>query len=177
MDVATPRSTVGPTKKPSSCPATTSPRPSATASAPPATASSMKSTTRCLDAAVMTGPIVVAAWSPGPTTIALASLVSSAMSASPAPLTGRPERSGSDLRRRERHVRVGHDDRVVVRTAERLDALAGADGRLLHVPGNRRRPHERDRRDLRVRQQRVDGVLAAVDDLEHAVDALLTHPQ
>ena len=60
-------------------------------------------------------------------------------------------------------------DRVVLRAAQRLHALAVARARLVDVLGDRRRADERDRSHQRMREQRVDRLLVAVHDVEHAV--------
>jgi hypothetical protein len=64
---------------------------------------------------------------------------------------------------------VRHDDGVVLGAADRLHALAGPRAALVHVLGDRRRPDERHRGDVRVVEQRVDRHLVPVDDVEHAV--------
>ena len=55
--------------------------------------------------------------------------------------------------------------------------LPAAVARLVDVPGDRRGADERDRRDVRVVEQRVDGHLVAVDDVEHAVGQAGLRPQ
>ena len=66
-------------------------------------------------------------------------------------------------------VGVGQHDHVVLRPAERLDALAVRGRGLVDVPGDRRRADEAHRRDLRMLEHRVDRDLVAVDDVEDAV--------
>src|SRR5207244_3695736 len=64
-----------------------------------------------------------------------------------APLAGRAVR-GADCRvGRHPDVRVGQDDHVVLRPAQRLDALAVTGSGLVDVARDRRRADERDRRD------------------------------
>jgi hypothetical protein len=58
---------------------------------------------------------------------------------------------------------------VVLRAAERLHALAVRACRLVDVLGDRRRADERDALTSGVLEQRVDGDLVAVHDVEHAV--------
>ena len=66
-------------------------------------------------------------------------------------------------------VGVGQDEHVVLRAAERLDPLAGGDPALVDVARDRRRPDEGDRLDVGVVEQRVDRLLVAVHDVDHAV--------
>ena len=66
-------------------------------------------------------------------------------------------------------VGVGHDDRMVLGAAQRLDALAVGAAGGVDVFGNRGRADEADGLDARVGQQRVDRFLVAVDDVQHAV--------
>ena len=66
-------------------------------------------------------------------------------------------------------VGVGEDDHVVLRPAERLDALAVLRPRLVDVARDRRRADEADRGDVGVLEQRVDRDLVALDDVEDAV--------
>ena len=66
-------------------------------------------------------------------------------------------------------VGVRQDHHVVLRAAEGLDALAGGRAPRIDVLGDRRRPDEADGLDPRVADERVDGLLIAVDNVEHAV--------
>ena len=70
--------------------------------------------------------------------------------------------------RREVEVGVRQHEHVVLRAAEGLHALAVAGAGLVDVARDRRRADERDRLDVRVLEQPVDGLLVAVDDVEHA---------
>ncbi len=75
------------------------------------------------------------------------------------------------------HVRVGHDDHVVLGAAEGLHALIVLAAFLVDVLGDRRGADEADRVDVRMMEQGVDGLLVAVDDVPHAVrhTGLLPH--
>ena len=66
-------------------------------------------------------------------------------------------------------VGVGQHDHVVLRAAERLDALAVLRPVLVDVAGDRRRADEADTGDVRVLEDRVHGDLVALDDVEDAV--------
>ena len=83
--------------------------------------------------------------------------------------------AGRAVRRRDGRVgghvdvSVRQHDHVILGPAERLTALPTGRGRLVDVAGDRRRADERDRGDARMLEQRVDGHLVAVDDVEHAV--------
>ena len=73
-------------------------------------------------------------------------------------------------------VGIRKHQHVVLRPAERLHPLAGRGRRLVDVAGDRGRPDERDRLHVGVGEQRVDGLLVAVHDVEHAVgQARLLH--
>ncbi len=65
-------------------------------------------------------------------------------------------------------VRVRHHHRVVLRAAERLHPLAVGGAGRIHILGDRRRADEAHRLDAPVLQQRVDSLLVAVDDVQHA---------
>ena len=77
---------------------------------------------------------------------------------------------GRAHQRADRHVDVGvgHDDRVVLRAAERLHALSVRGAGRIDVARDRRRADEAHRLDVRVGQQRVDRLLVAVDHVEDA---------
>src|SRR4029079_14735787 len=66
-------------------------------------------------------------------------------------------------------VRVGQDDHVVLRPAERLHALAVLRDRLVDVARDRCRADEADGGHVRVLEDGVDRNLVAVDDVEDAV--------
>jgi hypothetical protein len=66
-------------------------------------------------------------------------------------------------------IGVGHDDGVVLCTAKGLNALSAPAYALVNVTRDRRRSHERDRRDVGMIEHRVDGDLIAMHDVEHAV--------
>ena len=83
---------------------------------------------------------------------------------------------------RERHVGIREHDRVVLRAAQRLHALAVRRACLVDVLCDRRRADERHGADARMREDRVDRLLVAVDDVEDAVGQArlgqqLGHPQ
>ena len=65
-------------------------------------------------------------------------------------------------------IGVGHHDQVVLRAAERLHALAVPRAVRIDVLGDGRRADEADGRDVRVLEQRVDGLVVALHDVEHA---------
>ncbi len=69
------------------------------------------------------------------------------------------------------HVGVGQDDGVVLGAAHRLDALGVRSAGRIDVLGDGGRADEADRLDARVLQERVDGFLVAVDDVEDAFRA------
>ena len=66
-------------------------------------------------------------------------------------------------------VGVGHDDHVVLRAAERLHAFAVPRSFGIDVLGDGRRADEADGRDVGMREQRGDGFLVALHDVEHAL--------
>ena len=74
-------------------------------------------------------------------------------------------------------IGVRHDDHVVLRAAERLDALAGGGAGAVDVLGDGRGADEADGLDGGVGEDGVDGGLVAVDDVEDAVGkaGLLEH--
>ena len=74
-------------------------------------------------------------------------------------------------------VGVGQDDRVVLRPAQGLDALAVRGGGLVDVLGDRGGADEGDAVHVRVGQEAVDGFLVAVQDLEDAVGQAGLLPQ
>ena len=71
--------------------------------------------------------------------------------------------------RGELDVRVGHDDRVVVRPTQGLDALAVGHARVLHDVGDRGGADEGDGIDAGVGEDVGDQVAVAGDDVEQAV--------
>jgi hypothetical protein len=79
------------------------------------------------------------------------------------------ERGGREGLDRLRHVGVGHDDDVVLGAAVRLHALAVPRGGLVDVLRDGRRADEGDGPDLRVGEEGVDALAAAVDDVEDAL--------
>ena len=66
-------------------------------------------------------------------------------------------------------VGVGQHDHVVLRTAERLHALAVPGPGLVDVAGDRRGADERDGLDVGVLEHAIDRHLVALDDVEDAV--------
>ncbi|MCY1435313.1 hypothetical protein D9M71_514030 [compost metagenome] len=66
-------------------------------------------------------------------------------------------------------VGIGHHHHVVLRPAQRLDALAMASPGLVDVVGDRRRADEAHGLDFRVVEQRIHGFLVALHHIEHAV--------
>src|SRR5205823_7097635 len=77
------------------------------------------------------------------------------------PLPGATEHRFGDDADGAIHVGIRHDDDVVLRAAERLDALPVLRRGLVDVARHRARAHERDADDVGVSQQRVDRILAA----------------
>ena len=57
------------------------------------------------------------------------------------------ECAGADVLRGELDVRIGHDNRMVVRTTQGLDALAMGHARVLYNVGDRGGTNEGDRVD------------------------------
>ena len=86
-----------------------------------------------------------------------------------AALAGRAEGSGADVLRGKLDVRVGHDDRMVVRAAQSLDALAMGHARVLHDVGDRGGADEGDGVDAGVGEDVGDEVAVTGDDVEQAV--------
>ena len=86
-----------------------------------------------------------------------------------AALAGRPEAGVDRGVGGQVEVGVGQHEHVVLGAAERLHPLAVGGAGLVDVAGDRRRPDERDRLDVGVDQQRVHGLLVAVDHVHHAV--------
>ena len=86
-----------------------------------------------------------------------------------AALAGRAECAGADVLRGELDVRIGHDDRMVVRTTQGLDALAMGHARVLHDVGDRGGTNEGDRVDAGVGEDVGDQVAVTGDDVEQAV--------
>ena len=58
---------------------------------------------------------------------------------------------------------------MILGATQRLYSLAVARARFIDVSGNGRRTNERDRLDQRMRKQRVDGFLVAVNDIENSI--------
>ncbi len=85
-----------------------------------------------------------------------------------AALAGGSVRGADDRLGRKAHVGVGHHDRVVLRTAQRLHSLAVCSTGLVDVFRDRRRSDERHRLDAGMHEDRVDRFLVAVNDVEHA---------
>ena len=170
------RARVGPTKKPSSWPSTFSPRPSSSTSAPSSAPRSTYDGRRAAGRrAVMTGPISLWGRRRGRRSSRgalddrggepLGRLVAHGDDRGDrhAALAGAAERGRGDRVGGDVEVRVGQHDRVVLRAAERLRALAVRGRRLVDVLRDGRRPDERDGVDLGVGQQRVDRDLVALD--------------
>src|SRR5699024_4489220 len=88
-----------------------------------------------------------------------------------AALTGGAEGAGGHLRGGELDVGIGHDHRVVVGSAQGLDALAGRGGGGVDVLGDGGGADEGDRGDALVGAQGIDHGLAAVEDLVDEVGA------
>ena len=87
------------------------------------------------------------------------------MQRSPAePYAARDRRVGGQV-----DVGVGQHEHVVLRAAEGLHPLAVRGAGLVDVAGDRRGADEADRGDVGVVEQRVDGHLVALHDVEHAV--------
>jgi hypothetical protein len=74
-------------------------------------------------------------------------------------------------------VGVGEDDGVVLGAAERLHPLAVGGSALVDVLRDRRRADEGDGGDVGVLEDRVHGLLVAVDDVEHALGQTGLGPQ
>ncbi|EAU65438.1 hypothetical protein STIAU_2870 [Stigmatella aurantiaca DW4/3-1] len=70
--------------------------------------------------------------------------------------------------RGEVRVRVRNDDEVVLRAAQGQHALAARRSLRVHAPGHRGRADEAHRLDIRVLQQPLHGLLAAVEQREDA---------
>ena len=85
-----------------------------------------------------------------------------------APLARRTIGRAHQCLRGELRIRVGHHDHVILCAAQRLHALAVLGCRFIDVLRHRRRSHEADGRDIRIREQDVDRLAIAVDDIEHA---------
>ena len=66
------------------------------------------------------------------------------------------------------HVGVGHDHHVVLGAAQGLHALAVGGAARIDIFGDRGGADKADRLDVGMVEQRVDGELVAVDDVEHA---------
>jgi hypothetical protein len=78
------------------------------------------------------------------------------------------ERGGEDAVDGRLHLRVGHDDDVVLRSAERLHTLPVLRRGGIDVVRHRGRAHERDTVDPRVLEDPVDGVFAAIQEVDDA---------
>ena len=83
-----------------------------------------------------------------------------------APLPRRAEAGVDRGVGRQVEVGVGQHEHVVLRAAEGLDPLAVRRAGLVDVLRDRGRADERHRLDVGVREQRVDGLLVAVDDAD-----------
>ena len=66
-------------------------------------------------------------------------------------------------------VGIGHHHHVILGAAEGLYPLAVGGTGSIHIAGDRGRADKGDRLHVAVRQQRIDGGLVAVDDVQHAV--------
>ena len=86
-----------------------------------------------------------------------------------AALARRAVASGDRRVGRHLDVRVEEHDHVVLRAAERLDALAVLRAGLVDVARDQGRADERDRGDAGMLEKRVDGDLVALQDVEDAV--------
>ena len=172
--------TVGCRKCPARSPATVALRPSTSGLAPAATPCAMRPSMRVWLSAEITGPISV------PSSSAVADLARRGRVADlrrerlrrlgdgdddrrrQAALAGAAERRVGDDLRRHVHVGVGQDDDRVLGAALALHALAVGGRAAVDVARHRRRADERDRAHLRMIEQRVDGVLAAVHQVDDA---------
>ena len=65
-------------------------------------------------------------------------------------------------------VGVGHDDGVILGAHHALRAFAVIAGEFVNVLADVARTDERHRLDFRVRTQRINRFLAAVNDIKHA---------
>ena len=65
-------------------------------------------------------------------------------------------------------IGVGHDDHMVFSAAERLHALSRRRAGAIDIFGDRRRADEAHRLNVRMGEDGVDRLLAAIDDIEHA---------
>ena len=86
-----------------------------------------------------------------------------------AALAGRAVGRADQRIRRQFGIGVRHDHRVILGAAQRLHALAVRGARREDVLGDRRRADEAHGLDVRMREQRVDRLLVAVDDVEDAI--------
>jgi hypothetical protein len=68
--------------------------------------------------------------------------------------------------RSELGVRIRHDDHVILGAAKRLNALSVASGRLIYMLRYRRGTDEAHRRDVLMRDQRIDGFAVTIQDVE-----------
>jgi hypothetical protein len=94
-----------------------------------------------------------------------------------AALTGRAEAGVDRGVGSEVEVGVGEHQHVVLGPAEGLHTLAVGGSGLVDVARDRGGPHERHRLDVGVDEQRVDGLLVAVDDVHDAVGQAGLLPQ
>ncbi len=132
-------------------------------------------------APVTSGPISFSGSVPGPTLSARTLGASFSISGSADCADGDGDRdghaalaSGSIGRAHQpvdRLVEVGvrHDDQVVLRAAQRLDALAGVRGGPVDVLGDRGGADEAHRRDVGMGEDGVHRLGVAVDDVQHAL--------
>ena len=65
-------------------------------------------------------------------------------------------------------IGVGQDDDMVLRSTLALDAFAGLGAAGVDIPGDRRRADEADGPHLGMVEQRVDGRLGSVHEVDHA---------
>lgn len=65
------------------------------------------------------------------------------------------------------HVRVRHEDDVILRAAVGLHPLAVLRPHFVNVPRNRRRAHERNRLHLRMGEQRLHDLASALHEVQH----------
>ena len=94
-----------------------------------------------------------------------------------APLAGRTEAGVDGRVGGEVEIGVGQHDHVVLGAAQRLDPLAVSRRGLVHVPRDGRRADERDRLDIRMREQGIDRDLVALHDVEDTLGQSRLAPQ
>ena len=86
-----------------------------------------------------------------------------------ASLARRTEGCARERVRRLVHVRIRHDDHVILRAAQGLHALAGGRAAAIHVFRNRRRAHETDGGNPRMIEDRIHHPLIAMHHVEYAI--------